>query len=302
MRRIILPLALAISALTVSCNTTKKLYEAQQYDQVILTVAPKICQGEARHDEVVMVADSYHKANQADHERIMGLKATGQPDVWPEIYERYTSMEGRNQALSCLSPDLKKIFNYADLDLDDELTGARNKAEAYLAAKINLTLGTATPDLEQVDRMIRQLERVNPGNSRINELKVKALAKRYGDLQRLKHVEVFQRLVGPDRDETVTFKESKDGLTATVTDHKLSKTATVKGKVNFIDPQNKQLLLSLPFEVSSKFEHNYSTVEGSQQACSEQTLERLKQQPIPFPTDESMVRDALKELDQWFTN
>ena len=249
-----------------------------------------------------MVADSYHKANQADHERIMGLKATGQPDVWPEIYERYTSMEGRNQALSCLSPDLKKIFNYADLDLDDELTGARNKAEAYLAAKINLTLGTATPDLEQVDRMIRQLERVNPGNSRINEFKVKALAKRYGDLQRLKHVEVFQRLVGPDRDETVTFKESKDGLTATVTDHKLSKTATVKGKVNFIDPQNKQLLLSLPFEVSSKFEHNYSTVEGSQQACSEQTLERLKQQPIPFPTDESMVRDALKELDQWFTN
>ena len=122
------------------------------------------------------------------------------------------------------------------------------------------------------------------------------MAKRYGDISKLMHVEVFKREVSPNRDESVSFKETKGDLTATVTDHKLSKTATLKGKVNFIDPKSKRMILSLPYEVSSKFEHNYSTVEGSREACSAQTLKGLRQQPLPFPTDESLLNDARQQL------
>ena len=51
------------------------------------------------------------------------------------------------------------------------------------------------------------------------------------------------------------------------------------------------------FVTSSNFNYTYTTVEGSQEACSEQTLENLKHQIIPFPTDESLLLDAAKELN-----
>ena len=81
--------ALLLVALLASCNTTKKLYEAQEYDQVIQRLASDATRGRANDKELNMLAASYHQANQADHERIQALKSTGQPDVWPEIYQRY---------------------------------------------------------------------------------------------------------------------------------------------------------------------------------------------------------------------
>lgn len=296
MKQFILPAVLLISVLITSCNTTKKLYEAKEYDQVIMREAPKICAGRIQPKNIGLIAASYHEANQADHERIQALKATGNPDVWPEIFERFSSMKGRNDALACFPKEIKKSINYTKLDLDDELQSARNKAEAFLVARISQNLSSGSPDFDQADRMIRQLEGINRENSHINDLKLKSLAKRHGDLSKLMHVEVFRQQASPNRDETVTFKETKDGLTATVTDHKLSKTATVKGKVNFIDPKSRRMLFSMPYEVSSKFEHSYSTVEGSREACSAQTLERLKQPAVPFPTDESLINDAKQKL------
>lgn len=296
MKHFILPAALLISVLITSCNTTKKLYEAKEYDQIIMKEAPKVCAGRIQPDKIKLIAAAYHEANQADHERIQALKATGNPDVWPEIFERFSSMKGRNDALSCFPKEIKKSINYTKLNLDDELQAARNKAEAYLAAKINQTLDMGSPDFDQADKMIRQLEGINRENTHLNDLKLKSLAKRHGDISRLMHIEVFKRKVGPNRDETVSFKETKDGLIATVTDHKLSKTATIKGKVNFIDPKSKRMLLSMPYEVSSNFEYNYSSIEGAREACSAQTLERLQRQAVPFPTDESLLNDAKQKL------
>lgn len=296
MKKIIFPLAILATLFVCSCNTTKKLYQAQEYDQVIMNNAERICSGRLNNKLLTMVVESYHRANQADHERIQALKATGKPEVWPEVFERYCSMKGRNDALACLPRDLKKQINYVTLDLDDEIQSSRNKADAYLAAVITQQLGSNNPDLDQTDRMIRRLEGINRDNSRLNEFKLKSLARRYGDLSKMMHIDIRQHQVGANRDEAVSFKETKGNLTANVTDHVLSKSATIKGKVNFIDPRSKRLLLAMPFDVTSKFEHNYTVVEGPQEACSEQTLARLKQQPLPFPTDESMLKDAEKQL------
>ena len=269
MKNFILPIALLACLFATSCNVNKQLYNT---------------------------GVAYHQANQADHERIMQLKASGTPDVWPEIFERYCSIKGRSDEMAHFPEEVKRSLNYKPIDLGDEMAISRNKAEAYLVAKATQVLGSQTPDLDEVDRLIYRLERVNGNNTQINDLKLKSLAKRYGDLSRLMHIEVFEQEVGPNRDETVSFKETKDRLTATVTDHKLSKTATIKGRVNFIDPKTRRMLFSMPYEVSSKFEHSFSTIEGSQEACSAQTLERLKQKPVPFPTDQSLVKDAENQL------
>ena len=269
MKRLFVPIALLACLLATSCNTSKRLYETGM---------------------------AYHQANQTDHERIQTLKASGSPDIWPEVFERYCSIKGRSDEMAHFPAEVKKQINYRPINVDDELKGARNKAEAYLTAKINQTLSNDPVDLDKADKLIRDLERVNRDNSRLGDFQLKSLAKRYGGLDGLMHVEIFHQKVGPNRDETVSFKETNGSLTATVTDHKLSKSATIDGKVFFIDPKGKRVLLTMPFEMTSNFEHNYSTVEGSQEACSVQTLENLKQKPVPFPTDDSLLEDAEQKL------
>jgi hypothetical protein len=273
MKRFLVPIALLACILATSCNTNKRLYDTGM---------------------------AYHQANQADHERIQTLKASGSPDVWPEIFERYCSIKGRSDEMSRFPAEVKKQINYRPINVDDELNGARNKAEAYMTAKITQTLNSEAPDLDRADKMIKDLERINRNNSYLTDFKLKSMAKRYGGLDKLMHIEVMKRQVGPNRDESVSFKETNGGLTATVTDHKLSKSATIEGKANFIDPKSKRMLLSLPYKMTSNFEHNYSTIEGPQEACSAQTLENLKQKPVPFPTDESLLQDAQQKVVQMF--
>ena len=269
MKHYFVPIALLACLMAVSCNTEKSLYKTGM---------------------------AYHQANQADHERILELKASGSPAAWPEIFERYCSIKGRSEEMSRFPANVKRSLHYIPIDVDEELTLARNKAETYLTAKISQILDSESPDLDEADRRIKDLERVNCNNSRINDFKLKSLAKRYGDLSRLMHLEVFEQNVGPNRDETVSFKETLNGKTATVTDHNLSKSATIKGKVVFIDPKHKRLLFSYPYEMTSNFSSTFTTIEGSREACSEPTLERLKQPTVPFPTDESLVNDAKHQV------
>ena len=163
--------ALLLGAMLTACNTTKKLYETQEYDQVIQRVAPDICAGDMNTNRINMVAASYHKANQSDHERIQTLKATGQPDVWPEIYQRYCSMKGRNDALSCFPTKVKNGMNYVKLDLDDDMNVARNKAESFLVAKINQLLATGTKENgQEAIKYVAQLARTNKDNPNIPKL------------------------------------------------------------------------------------------------------------------------------------
>lgn len=269
MKHYIVPIALLACLLATSCNTNKRLYKT---------------------------GVAYHQANQADHERIQELKATGSPEIWPEVFERYCSIKGRSDEMARFPEEVKRSLRYVPLDLDDELSQARNKAEAYLTARISQTLNGTPPDLDLADHLIRDLERINCDNGQLNDYKLKSMAKRYGDLSRLMHLEVFHQHATPNKDEMVTFKETRNGLTATVTDHNLSKTATIKGKVIFIDPRSKRMLFTYPYESSSNFSYAYTTVEGPHEACSDQTLERLKIQPVPFPTDESLIEDAKRQV------
>ncbi|MBO7617985.1 MAG: hypothetical protein J6T22_12335 [Bacteroidales bacterium] len=334
--------ALLLATMLTACNTTKKLYEAQEYDQVIQRLAPDICDGDMNANRITMVAASYHKANQADHERIQALKATGQPDVWPEIYQRYCSMKGRNEALACFPNKVKNGMNYVKLDLDDDMNVARNKAESFLVAKANqlLSTGSKTNTLEAED-YIEQLWHTNMDNSNLPQLQKSCLLrsadhvlltienedrrpllpafvetalafdageipsnvtcntrklKRNGnDAEMLVIVKDIQ--VTPDRLDEVTFKETNGGKTVEVTDHTQNKSVTVKGTINYYETNGYHALASVPFEVKSIFKNDYTTIKGDREACSAETLSRLNTQPVPVPTDESMLLDAAKKLN-----
>ena len=334
--------ALLFGAMLTACNTTKKLYEAQEYDQVIQRVAPDICDGDMNAKHINYVAASYHKANQADHERIQALKATGQPEVWPEIYQRYCSMKGRNGALACFPTQVKNGMNYVKLDLDEDMMAARNHAEAFLVAKANQLLDTGTPaDALEADKYIEQLWHTNKDNISLPELQKKSLLRqanrvlvsvdndderpllrnfvdavlhfdagevpanvvsdtrsgrmRSDDAQVLVYISDIQ--ITPDRLDEVTFKEANGGKTVEVTDHTQNKTVTITGSLKYYDAYSYSSLASVPFEVKSTFKNDYTTIKGDREACSAETLSRLNTKPVPVPTDESMLIDAAKKLN-----
>ena len=326
---------LLLGAMLTACNTTKRLYEAQEYDQVIQRVAPEICAGDLNANRINMVAASYHKANQADHERIQALKATGQPDVWPVIYQRYCSMKGRNDALACFPTQVKNGMNYVKLDLDEDMTNARNKAEAYLVAKANQLLNTGTKaDAEMAGKYIEQLKNTNQKNSQLLNLQLRqamylvdkvefGVASDYdlpnGFVETLFDfsadelpsgitqiyvsrnpsfacVVVDKLTVSPVRLDEVTFKESNGGKNVEVTDHTQNKIATISGTIEYF-PTRAYRYYSVPFEVKSTFKNDYTTIKGDREACSAETLSRLNTQPVPVPTDESLLIDAAKKLN-----
>ena len=333
---------LLLGTMLTACNTTKKLYEAQEYDQVIQRLAPDICDGDMNASRINMVAASYHKANQADHERIQALKASGQPDIWPEIYQRYCSMKGRNDALKCFPTKVKNGMNYVKLDLDDDMMVARNHAEAFLVAKANQLLNTGSAaDALEADNYIEQLWHTNKDNSSLPELQKKSLLRQAervlvsvdndderpllrnfidavlhfdaGEVPanvvsatRRMHmrsddaevrVVITDIQVTPDRLDEVTFKETNGGKTVEVTDHSQNKTVTVTGAIKYYDAYGYRSLASMPFEVKSTFKNDYTTIKGDRDACSAETLSRLNTKPVPVPTDESILLDAAKKLN-----
>ena len=110
-------------------------------------------------------------------------------------------------------------------------------------------------------------------------------------------IEISGINITPDRLDEVTFKESNGGKTVEVTDHSQNKTVTVSGTIKYYDDSNYHSLASVPFEVKSTFKNDYTTIKGDREACSAETLSRINTQPVPVPTDESMLIDAAKKLN-----
>ena len=168
--------ALMATLLFGACSTTQKLYDAGSYDEVIQRLAPRATTGHLSNRNFNLLANSYHAANQSDHERIIQLKTSGQPDVWSEVYQRYRSMNGRCKALSRMSNGDKQAMNYTKLDLDSELSVSKLKAERYLAAKANALLAQGDENsIAEAKKMVIQLQRTNPENTEIATLKQKLM-------------------------------------------------------------------------------------------------------------------------------
>lgn len=108
---------------------------------------------------------------------------------------------------------------------------------------------------------------------------------------------IDEKIVSPERVETMTFEEKNDNHKAVVTYKTLLKSATLKGKIQIIDVENDEILINTPYDATSTFHHQYAEVSGDELACSEQTLQLLNNEIIDFPSDESLLKAAGKELN-----
>lgn len=108
---------------------------------------------------------------------------------------------------------------------------------------------------------------------------------------------IEERKVTPDRIDAVTFKENNGGFIAEVTDKSMTKSAMIKGQIEFVDMKNEKILLCTPFDVTSKFVHHYAEVSGDKRACSEHTMQLMNQKAVDFPSDMSLLRDTARKLN-----
>ena len=224
-------------------------------------------------------------------------------------------------------------MNYVKLDLDDDMTVARNHAEAFLVAKSNQLLSTGEKsDALEAENYIHQLARTNRENPQLMNLRKKqalcsadvvtisipekknlpedvacaildfaegevpytlAHSKAYSEMV---VVNVGKLVISPVRLDEVTFEETQGGKTVSVTDHSQSKNATLIGNIEYSDADGKRIGM-VPFEVKSTFKNDYTTIKGDREACSAETLSRLDSHPVPAPTDESMLMDAARKLN-----
>lgn len=113
---------------------------------------------------------------------------------------------------------------------------------------------------------------------------------------------IDEKIVSPERVDAVTFVEEKDNLKAVVTDKTMSKHATLKGKIQVIDVENDEIIINTPYNVTSTFRHQYAEISGDKSACSEHTLQLLESKVIDFPSNESLLKGAAKELNSVLKN
>ena len=87
---------------------------------------------------------------------------------------------------------------------------------------------------------------------------------------------------------------------AKVTEIQREKAARVIGTLRYTDNNNGELVQSKPIDVEALFIDYASRYKGDKRALSDYNRNRLKNHPLPFPDDLSMIMDASNNLKEIF--
>lgn len=145
-----------------------------EYDKTIDKLVPKAKKNKLNKKKLNQLTVSYHQANEIDHKRVMELKASGQPDIWIEIYYRLNNISNRQDKVKTVPANVKTAMSYKALSLESEIDNSREKAELYLCAKISLLLENPTEEnLKESAALVDHLVKINPKNVNIDDFRLK---------------------------------------------------------------------------------------------------------------------------------
>ncbi|MBW6459805.1 MAG: hypothetical protein K0B08_04455 [Bacteroidales bacterium] len=169
------PLFLLFSAMLIAClpaigQTTGT------YDENIQRSVKKLQQFPGRTKDIGILKENYNLANAADQERIRELQATGQPDIWLELYKINVKMDKRQELVNGLPDKTRHRLGLEYHDYTKSIKEARNRAGAYLYARAQRLLGTDKPDdARQAYDELFQLARLNDSYKEMDKLIRKAI-------------------------------------------------------------------------------------------------------------------------------
>lgn len=162
----------------VSCSSPSRLIKNERYDEAIEKVSRKIRGGKIKAADVTVLEQAYHTANQSDHDHIRLLRASENPEIWPEVFSLYEAMNNRQAKVKTLPTEVKNAINFVPIDLIPEINDAKTKAQRYLFVKADALLKTGNKaDARQAFIVLNDLKRLSHDYPQIDQLMREALLK-----------------------------------------------------------------------------------------------------------------------------
>ena len=167
----------------VSCGGRKQIEKqlnSGNYDAAITKALKKLERNKDKKRKqqfVMMLEDAYHKVVERDLKSIEHLKKDGNPEQYKTIYEIYTKLDPRQEAIKPVLP-LKIGKKYIQLEFSDysnEIVDYRYKVSDYLIDKgITLLDSEDKYNARDAYRIFSYIERINPNFEEVRELLTEA--------------------------------------------------------------------------------------------------------------------------------
>ena len=116
------------------------------YDDNISRIVGKIKQYPKRTKDLDELKENYLQANQADRDRIQALRATGQPDIWYDIFEVYVKLDNRQKLVTSIPEKSFLLMGIEKIDYLNDLNESKFKATAYYYAHAMKLLEESKPE------------------------------------------------------------------------------------------------------------------------------------------------------------
>ena len=122
---------------------------SQQYaqlDEAFRKDLKKVKQYPRSPGRIAQLEASYEAVTRADSVAMASLRATGEPDIWYNMYRILLKIDKRQKELMALPEPTLRQMNYTYKDMGNEILENKNKASAYFYAHANKMLGEDKPE------------------------------------------------------------------------------------------------------------------------------------------------------------
>ena len=177
----------ALLSVLVSCGGRKQMEQALysgNYDQAIETALRKLDTNKDKKrkwDFIVMLQEAYEKVTERDLSLISRLETDGNPENYKSIYNLYTNMETRQEAIKPLMPLVVdgRVIAFKFNDYTTEIVDIKSKLSEYEynEALVILDENEDKLTIREAYNRLSYIERINPNYKDIRNLMDKAHAR-----------------------------------------------------------------------------------------------------------------------------
>ncbi len=163
----------------ISCGGRKQIEKALysgNYDYAISNALKKLKSNKdkkRKREFIVMLEDAYQKAVERDLNTINQYKEDGNPEYYKSIYEIYTNLDARQEAIKPVLPLKvgKRIISFTFNNYNDAIIDYRYKVSDYLADKgLDLLDSGNKYNAREAYKIFNYIESINPNFEDVRQL------------------------------------------------------------------------------------------------------------------------------------
>lgn len=172
-------LSLTLLTLLISCSSSKQIEKALSvgnYDQAISNALSKLRTNKdkkSKSDFIFMLQEAYKKANERDMNDINFLKKDNNPQNYIKIYEMYSDLNQRQEAIKPVLPLYinGKEIKFSFVDYSDAIIKSKNNASLNLYNNATALLkSTNKMDFRSAFEDFQYIENINPNYKDVRQL------------------------------------------------------------------------------------------------------------------------------------